>query len=121
MADEITVSGTLKFVNSGVTSTLTLASSTFDQTGTARVAGVQALVNAVEESITFADVAAPHWVAFKNNAPTDYVEIGIATGDYMWRLPAGAAMWMPVVPTVSAFWFLANTVPADLEYLIGDA
>jgi len=25
-----------------------------------------------------------------------------------------------VVPTVAAFWFLADTVPCDLEYLIID-
>ena len=120
MANEITLQGTLKVVNSGVTSILSLSSSTFDQTGTARVCGVQALVSAAEESLTFADVAGARWVAFLNHGAANHVDIGLATGVYLWQLPAGAGMWMPMFPGATTFWFLADTVNASLEYLIID-
>lgn len=121
MANEITVSGSLKIVKNGVTNTLALSSTTFDQTGDARVCGVQA-IGTSEEEILFADMAAGNigWAAFKNLDATNFVDIGTATGVYIIRLEATEAAWFRFVPGTTSVFCLADTAAVNLEYFIGE-
>lgn len=116
MANEITVTTSVAVVNGSVSESLSDSATTFDQTGTRFIKGVQA-VGTSEEALDMGDLTDPGWCYMKNLDSANYVSVYAATGETeMIRLLAGEHMAFRMVAT--APFVKADTASVDLEYMI---
>ena len=117
MANEITVTTSVKVVNGSVSETLSDSASTFDQTGTRFIKGVQEVGFAAAEALDMGDLTDPGWCYMRNLDAANYVSVFAATGETeMIRILAGEHMAFRMVAT--APFVQADTAAVDLEYMI---
>jgi hypothetical protein len=118
MANEISVSQTLRYSKSGVSASQATSFSA-DQSGDKYQAGVQ-IVGATEESLDKGDIGTIGYIAFKNLDTTNFFQMGITTGVYSIKCLAGKGGVVPwnssTAPLVKA-----NTAPVEVEYLMIEA
>src|SRR5438067_1082817 len=118
MANEISISQTLRLSKTGVSASLA-SSFTADQLGDKYQAGVQ-IVGTAEESLDKGDIGTIGYIAFKNLDATNYVHMGITTGGYSIICKAGKGGLIPwnnaTAPKVKA-----DTASCEVEYLMIEA
>lgn len=114
MANEITISSTLRYSKSPTSASLT-ASSQFSQVGTKFESGIQT-IGTTEEALQKGDVGTIGYVAIRNTDATNYVEVGSTTGVYSIKLLPGKGCVVPW--NASTVLIKANTAACDVEYLI---
>lgn len=76
-------------------------------------------VGTTEETYTIStDIGNVGWCYFKNHGPTNFVEIGDATTDYLLRLKVNEACLVRLKPTTATLYLKADTAAVDLTYVI---
>ena len=60
----------------------------------------------------------PGYCYLYNAGPTNYVQVGVATGAYCIRLNAGDVAVLPLDAGVTSIFLKANTAPVDVEVLV---
>lgn len=91
-----------------------------DQTGTEVQSG-QLDIGTSEETITWgADIGNEKWLVLRNLDPTNYVQIGFATGNYGVRMRPGDPMWIPLEPGTTIY-AIANTASCKVQYFVYEA
>jgi hypothetical protein len=117
MANEVSISATLSYAKNKATAKLA-TSFLASQTGDKYMAGVQ-IIGTTEESFTKADIGTIGYVAARNMDPTNFVQLGAATGAYSIKLLPGQGC---VVPWGAANTFVkADTAVCEVEYLLIEA
>jgi hypothetical protein len=118
MANEISISSTLRYAKSGVSASQS-TSFNADQAGDKYQAGVQ-IIGTTEEALDKGDIGTIGYISFKNLDATNYVQMGITTGVYSIKVLAGKG---GVIPWNSATAPLvkANTAAVELDYLMIEA
>ena len=114
MANEVTVSATLKYAKAKVSNSLSTSYSA-TQTGDKYEAGVQ-IIGTTEEQLAKNDIGTIGFVAVRNMDATNYVQLGAATGAYSVKLLAGEGCVLPF--RAANVFILANTAPVEVEYLL---
>lgn len=79
MANEITYNLQLKATNGSIVHDYRTGTLYADQSGSVATGGVQT-IGTTAEAFTMGDVATAGFAFFRNNGPTNYVEIGTGTG-----------------------------------------
>lgn len=115
MADELTLSGSVRYVKGNVNFSRTLA----DQvtvTGNVLAHNIQNIGTA-EETLGIGEVTLSGYAIFLNLDSTNYVELGKATGVYSIKLKAGEFAILRLDSWAAAY-AKANTAAVDLEYYL---
>lgn len=86
--------------------------------GTHRQAGVVSVGTSEETISVLADIGDAGLMYVHNLDDTNYVDIGFATGDYPLRVYADQPALIPLAPSTSTIYVLANTAAVDLQYEI---
>lgn len=116
MANEITVTSTLKYAK-GTASTQLTGSYKASQTGDKYQAGIQSVGTSPEETVQKGDIGTIGYAMFKNLDSTNYIQLGTSSGSYSIKLKAGESTG--VVPmSATNVYALANTAAVLLEYLM---
>ncbi len=118
MANEITVTMTLKLAKSGISTQLS-GSYKASQTGQFYEAGLQSIGTSPEETLAKGDIGTIGYALVKNTDDTNYVELGTSSGVYSTKLKPGEAALMP--PNSTAIYAKANTASVNVEYLLIEA
>lgn len=118
MANEITYTGSLTMVNGTKRATLS-GSGRADMAGVEYVQKTQS-IGTTEEALIQGDIAVIGWAAFRNTDPTNYVEIGVTTTVYNWKLLPGEFIG-PVRIDGSTLFAKAHTGACVIEYLLCEA
>ena len=118
MANEISISQTLRYAKSGVAASQS-TSFTVDQSGDKYMAGVQ-IIGVTEEALDKGDIGTIGYISFKNLDTTNYVQIGITTGVYSIKVLAGKGGMVPW-NSATAPLVKANSSPVELDYLMIEA
>ncbi len=117
MANEITVSSTLKYSKNKASASL--ATSYFaNQTGDKYQGGVQSIAT-TEESLDKGDVGTIGFLAVRNMDATNFVSFGHTTGVYDVKVLAGQGGVIPWNGT--SVFAKADTASVEVEYLIIEA
>lgn len=114
MANEITISTTLRYSKNKASASLSGGFSA-DQTGDKYSAGVQT-IGTVEESLEKNDVGTIGWMSIRNMDAANYVEFGSTTGVYSVTLLPGEASSQRWNHT--SVFIKANTAACECEYLL---
>jgi hypothetical protein len=122
MADEITVTATLKLSKGFVSSSDSAANQRFDQTGDGLNSSLQN-IGITAEAIALGDITTPGYAYFRNTDETNFVQIGqdISGGGFeeFCRLNAGEiAVFRLDLATGGVLQAKADTAPVDLQYTI---
>jgi hypothetical protein len=117
MANEITVTAVLSFVEGGRDASMSKST----QHDFVAAVGSRPYIKSTqnigtsEESVAKGDITNIGWCAIKNLDSTYYVEIGCVTGQYTIKLKAGeSCVFRAAANTIFA---KANTSAVDIEYL----
>lgn len=113
MADEITVSYTLKVTNGNIDETINFPSTTFDQSAVGGPTPGYVTIATTEESQTFGELSTLGWCEMRNLDATNYVQIGFSTGVYGIRLKAGESALFRLEPGVTMY-LKANTAAVKM-------
>lgn len=114
MANEITFSGSLRYL-SGLKSATMSASGHATQVGTHFISNIQD-IGTVEEAVVKGDVGTIGWVMFRNLDDTNFIEVGATTGVYSLKLTAGSMFVGPW--DGSTIFAKSDTDPCALQTLI---
>jgi hypothetical protein len=117
LANEITVSATLKYAKAKVSvsqGTTFVAS----QTGDKYEAGIQA-IGTTEEALAKGDVGTIGYLAVRNMDLTNFVQLGVTTGVYTVKLKPGEGAVVPW--NASTALIKADTAQVEVEYLMIEA
>ena len=123
MADEITISCSMKLSNGELKDNRSAVNVKATQSAQASLGGVQA-IGTTEEAIAVGDLAAPGWAYIRNLGPTNYVEIGLmpdATFYPMIKLAAGDAPCLIKIASGVTLYAKAHTAGVKIDKLILDA
>jgi hypothetical protein len=116
MANELTVSCSLKFAKSGREISKSYSGIQVTVSGDAWVAGIQN-IGTSEEAIDLGDVGTPGFFIGKNLDATNFLSLRPGTGDdNMVKMKAGEPALFRMEAT--APFAIANTAACDLEYLL---
>lgn len=117
MANEITITSTLKYAKNKAAASLT-GSVTVNQTGDKYEAGVQ-IIGTAEESISKNDIGTIGYCMFRNMDASNYVTIGAVSGptNHTLTVKAGEVAG-PLRWTGTGIFAKADTAPVNLEYLL---
>jgi hypothetical protein len=75
----------------------------------------QEISHTTEESLDIGpDIGAPYIVEIANIDSTNYVEVGVATGVYFARIPAGQTLFIPYVASGVTIFLKANTAAVNI-------
>ncbi len=123
MATEILVTATLQYTNAAQNITpksLSVLNSLFNITGKNYAEGLmQVPITAGGTAIPVSNLATLGWAYFKNNDPTNYVDIlNAVSGTVMIRLMPGEPALFRFAPSVTAPAALAHTAIVGMEFLI---
>jgi hypothetical protein len=119
MASEITVNALLYFLKSGITDSFTFPSTQFTMTGANYIHRTQTIATTPGTAIDVASLATPGWGLFKNNGPTNFVQLKTATGGAVFaKLKVGEIALLRLDPTVTAPFAIADTTAIQLEYIL---
>ncbi len=123
MATEIQVSAELQYTNAAQNisaKSLAIVASLFSITGKEYVQGMMSVpTTAGGTAIPVSGLANVGWAYFKNNDATNYIELyNAASGTKFAKLFPGEVCVLRFAPSVVAPAALANTLAAQLEYLI---
>jgi hypothetical protein len=94
MANELTISGALRFTKGGVDEIYSFTDQV-DISGTALVRQVL-FIGTAEESIPMGDVSSPGYVVACNLDATNFVQLGTSTGTYSIKLGPGMRAFFPL-------------------------
>lgn len=123
MSNELSVTASLQYTNSAkniASKSLAVQASLFSISGTNYSAGTQSVpTTAGGTAIPVSNLASLGWAMFKNNDPTNYVDILTAVGGTAFaRLQPGEILLMRINPAITAPAALAHTAAVEMEYLI---
>jgi len=114
MANEIRISGTLRYAKDQATASLS-TSYAVDQTGSKYEGGVQT-VGLTEEALVKNDIGTIGYLGVRNNDPDNFVEFGSTTAEYSFKLYPGEGAVMPWKHTNC--YAKADTGACAVEYLL---
>lgn len=114
MANELAVSGNIRYQKAGVDEVLTF-SQAVDVAGSALSRQVL-FIGTTEEAVLMGDVTSPGYVVAHNLDTTNYVQIGAETAEYCIRLKAGQRAIFPLEGTT--IFAKANTAQCSVLFLI---
>jgi hypothetical protein len=114
MANELTLTGSLRFQKSGVDEQFNFTDQV-DVSSTALVRQVL-FIGTAEEQVSMGDVTSPGYVVAFNLDATNYVQIGATTGDYCIKLGAGQRAVFPLNGTT--LFAKANAAQCSVLFLI---
>jgi len=117
MANEVTISGTLRYAKSKAAASLSTAYSA-TQAGDKYQAGVQT-VGTSEEVLDKNDVGTIGYLGVRNTDATNFVQLGAIAANYSVKLLPGEGAIMPW--KASNVYVKANVASIDLEYLMIEA
>ena len=117
MANEITVSSTLKYAKAKVSASLATSFSA-TQTGDKYEAGIQ-IIGTTEETLSKVDIGTVGFCAIRNTDATNFVQVGTATGAYSIKLLPGEGCVFPARAT--NVYAKADTASCEVEYLLVEA
>lgn len=122
MANEITVSASLRVAKGASREGLSFGPGTFTFTGSKLVRGVQS-IGTSEEPLQLAEVAAGGWLFLRNTDATNFVSMRGASGQTpLVKVPAGAPAGPFVLhPSATAPTLQANVAACLVEYLVLEA
>lgn len=120
MADELTISSSIRFVKGTAPNTLTISRSSASQRVT--VSGMTGIQNVVsigtsDEELSLGDIGTIGYCWFKNLDATNYLTIGPDGASYPIKLKAGETAG-PLRWNGAAIHALANTGACVLEYIL---
>jgi hypothetical protein len=117
MANELTISATVKWVESGVTVNRSVGGLRIDTAGLKHYDAVQE-IGTSEEAITLGEAGAGGYVFLENMSATNYIEIRPATGvaDLIKLLPGDVALFRLTGDSVP--YAIANTAPCNMRVTI---
>lgn len=122
MADEITVSATLKCINGDFTFNRKISGQQFDQTAQGANGGVQEIGFAAHEAVALGDLTTEGYAIFRNLDDTNFLELGIdvaAAFEPVARLEPGEIALYRISQDAGATPYAqANTAACNLEYMI---
>lgn len=123
MANEITVSGSLSYLNQPQNisqQSLSVNSLSVNITGKNFASGSMSVpTTSGGTAIPLAGLATIGWAMFKNNDATNYIELlSAVSGTVFAKLFPGEFALLRVDPTITAPAALAHTAPAALEWLM---
>lgn len=72
-------------------------------------------VGLVEDTLTPSNISTTGYAFFRNVSSANFVEIGMATGEYFATLKAGEFAWMRLNPAVTTLYAVADTAPVNLQ------
>jgi hypothetical protein len=76
-------------------------------------------IGLAEEEITLdPDITVAGMLYVRNDDPTNYIKFGFATGEYVSQVYPGEQGCIPLIPTASSFFAIADTAPCQIEYEI---
>lgn len=115
MANEITVTGSLKAKKNALNASLS-GSATHDVSAKHYIQRVDTIA-ASEESVSKGDIATLGWVCFKNVGDTGIIQIGGATGAYTIKLNPGECSG-PIKWSTNAIYAVGDVAGCLLEMLL---
>jgi hypothetical protein len=121
MANEITVTASLRCENGYLDIMREVAGAQFAQTTLAYNAGTQTIGFAAAEAITLTDITTPGWAWFRNCDTTNFVTLGdITTGTLtpFAKLQAGEAAVIPLGCAHDHLGAQADTGAVKLEFIV---
>jgi hypothetical protein len=114
MANELALSGTVRFTKGGVDELFTF-SDQVDISGTTITKQVLS-IGTTEESVAMGDVTSPGYVVAHNLSGTNFVQIGATTGDYCIKLGAGQRAVFPLNGTT--LFAKSDTASCSVLFLV---
>jgi hypothetical protein len=114
MANELNISGTVRFTKAGVDEVYTFTDQV-DISGTALVRQVL-FIGTAEESIPMGDVSSPGYVVACNLDSTNFVQLGTSTGSYSIKLGPGMRAVFPINGT--SLFAKANTAQCSVLFFV---
>ena len=124
MANEITVSVSLKIINGDATFSRKVSGQQFDQAASGGAGTIQEIGFAAHEAIDIGDVGTEGWCYFRNIDDTNFVEIGVdvaAVFKPIIRLEIGEFTVFRASPVAGATLYAqADTAAVKLEYHVGE-
>lgn len=122
MANELTISASLKFSKSGREANASKGGLQIDVTGDKFIRHVQEIGTSEEAIVMSADVPAGGYMYLENLDSTNYVEIRPATGTAdLVRLNAGEIALFRLTSTATAPYAIADTAAVDLLVVLIEA
>lgn len=91
-----------------------------DQVGTDFVSGTQQIGTTEEQISWSSDIGDEGWMVIRNLDPTNYVQVGFATGVYGMRIYPGQFAVFPAEPGLSIY-VKANTAACQVQYFVYEA
>jgi hypothetical protein len=76
---------------------------------------------AEEEWVIDAEIGDAGYCEIRNFDSTNYLRVGFATGDYKIRVKAGQCATIPLEPSVSSLFFIANTAAVVAQAYVVEA
>lgn len=119
MADEITISFSMRCINGELSFNLPATAKTFDQT-TARAGTFTVDVGTSEETLSTGDLAGG-FVSLVNLDATNYVEVGFATGVYPIKLRAESGPLLVELNGSPTIYLKANTAACKVQAAVINA
>jgi hypothetical protein len=108
MANEITVSMSIRVVNGNANEAINVSSKQFTQAAVGGPAPGYVTVGTTEETISTSEIGTLGWCFMQNLDATNYVRVGFSTGVYGIRLEAGEPALFRLNPG-STIYAIANT------------
>lgn len=122
MADEITVSVTLKCVNGDFTYNRKISGQQYTQDASGGNGGVQEIGFAAHEALALGDVAVEGWLLARNIDDTNFVDLGVevaAAFEPFTRMEPGEPCLFRLSKDAGATpYALADTAAVKIEYMI---
>ena len=108
MANEITVSASLRVTNGNLNESISTGTLQFTQAASGGPTPGYVTIGTSEESFTFPELTTEGWCYLKNIDSTNYVQWGFSTGVYGGRLEANEFALFRLEPSVTLY-MKANT------------
>ena len=121
MANELTISGSIKFAKGAKSVSLAKSGVQLDVAGDNYIQKTQS-IGTSEEAIDLGDITIPGYAFFVNLDSTNFVSLRDATGaDDMIDIPPGGIALFKFHAGATAPYAIADTAAVEIEYLIVEA
>lgn len=114
MANEITVSATLRVVNGNLNETISTGSLQFTQAAVGGPVPGYQTIGTSEETASFSELGTLGWLYMKNLDATNYIRWGFATGVYGGRLEPNEVALFRLNPGTTLY-LIANTAACKCQ------
>lgn len=122
MANEITVSATLKCINGDFTFNRKISGQQYDQAALGSRGGTQEIGFAAHEAILITDVTTEGWVIMRNVDDTNFVDVGVdvaaAFEPFLRMEPGEFCLFRNSKAAGTTMYAQADTAAVKLEYMV---